>query len=73
MNAARRLVVTLVVPALMLAVFAVNIAAAGGPNGKTTVCHLSSSWFHAITISNSALPAHLQHGDVAPDDYGACP
>jgi len=73
MNTARRLVVVLVVPAVMLALFAVNIAAAGGPNGKTTICHSANGRYHQITISNSALPAHLRHGDVALDAYGDCP
>ena len=73
MNVARRLVVVLVVPAIMLALFAVNIVAAGGPTGKTTICHSANGRFHQITISNNALPAHLQHGDVALDQYGDCP
>ncbi len=73
MTLATRLLVSLVIPALMLALFAVNIVAAGGPSGKTTICHLSSNRFHAITVSDNALPAHFQHGDVLPDQYGACP
>ena len=73
MNVARKLVMVLVVPAVMLALFAVNLVAAGGPNGKTTICHLASTRFHQITISNSALPAHFRHGDVALDAYGDCP
>lgn len=74
MKALRRLVVAIVIPAMMLAIFAVTIVAAKGPDGKTTVCHLTGNGgYHAITISNNALAAHFRIGDVLPDAYGNCP
>lgn len=74
MKVLRRLVVAMVIPALMLTLFAVTILAAHGPDGKTTVCHLTGNGgYQAITISNNALPAHYRHGDVLPDTYGDCP
>lgn len=69
----RHLFVAIVVPALILGIFAVSVAFATPPQGKTTICHHSAHKYHQITISNSALPAHLRHGDVLPDEYGACP
>ena len=39
-----------------------------------TLCHRTGNGsFHQITISVNAVPAHLRHGDVSPDQYGDCP
>jgi hypothetical protein len=73
MKLIRTFLVALVVPALILAIFAVSSVVAGGGQSKVTVCHFSSHKFHSITIAAPAVPAHLQHGDVMPDAYGACP
>jgi len=72
-HAARRLVASLVIPALILATFAASNAAAGGPNGKVTICHWANHKYVEITVSKNAEPAHMAHGDVLPDQYGACP
>jgi hypothetical protein len=43
----------------------------GGQYGKVTICHHTHSKkhpFHTITVSQSALKAHLKHGDTT----GAC-
>lgn len=69
----RNLFVATVVPALIIGMFAVSTALAGGPSGKTTICHFASHKFVEITVSNNAVPAHMRHGDVLPDAYGACP
>ena len=43
-------------------------------NEKMTLCHRTGNGsFHQITISVNAVPAHLRHGDVSPDQYGDCP
>ena len=68
----RHLVVAIVVPALILGIFAVS-AAFAAPHGKTTICHAAAHKFVQITVSDNALPAHFGHGDVMPDEYGACP
>lgn len=74
MNYVRHLLVIVVVPALILTVFAVSSAMAGGPAGKTTVCHNASGHkFVEITVNDHALPAHMNHGDVLTDEYGDCP
>jgi hypothetical protein len=73
MHLPRRILATLVIPALILATFAVSGAAAGGPNGKVTICHWANHKYVEITVSSNALPAHMAHGDVMPDQYGACP
>jgi hypothetical protein len=39
-----------------------------GEGGKVTVCHKPNKNKHTLTISRSALPAHLGHGDT----IGAC-
>ena len=69
----RFLIVAVVVPALILSVFAVSAVFAGGPQGKSTVCHAAAHKFVEINISNNAVPAHMAHGDVLPDEYGDCP
>jgi len=69
----RRLILTLIFPALLLVVLATG-ALAGEGNDKTTVCHRTGNGsFHQITVSVHAVPAHLQHGDVLTDEYGDCP
>jgi hypothetical protein len=69
----RPIVTFFVLPALILAVFAVSTVAGAGHAGKTTICHNASHKFVEITVSNNALPAHFNHGDVLPDQYGDCP
>ena len=69
----KRLFLTLLFPALLLVVLATG-AIAGGNNEKVTLCHRTGNGsFHQITVSVHAMPAHLRHGDIMPDDYGDCP
>lgn len=69
----RRLLLTLLFPALLIVVLATG-AIAGGNNVKMTVCHVTGNGSsHQITVSERAVPAHLQHGDALVDDYGDCP
>lgn len=69
----RRLLLTALVPAMVL-VAATTASAVGSPQGKVDVCHRTGNGgFHEINISMNALPAHLAHGDVQPDEYGDCP
>jgi hypothetical protein len=48
-----------------------NVPAAADPAKKTTICHIPpgnpANW-HYITVGNSAVDAHLAHGDK----IGAC-
>ena len=51
-------------------------AAERSGDGKTTICHAtasSSNPYVTITISNSALSAHSNHGDIVPAPAGGCP
>ena len=73
MTRLRPIVTLLILPALILGAFAVSAVAGAGHAGKTTICHLASHKYVEITISNNALPAHFNHGDVLPDQYGDCP
>jgi hypothetical protein len=74
MTRLRHLLVIVVVPALILVVFAVSSAMASGPMGKTTICHNAGGHkFVEITVNDHALPAHMNHGDVPADEYGDCP
>jgi ABC-type sugar transport system substrate-binding protein len=45
-------------------------------NGKTTICHHTSSetnpWVR-IRVSNSSLKAHAKHGDLIPAPAEGCP
>jgi hypothetical protein len=70
---ARRILFSALIPALVL-VAAGTASAQGEPLGKVDVCHRTGNGaFHEINISRNALPAHLAHGDVLPDEYGDCP
>lgn len=69
----RALFVALVVPMLVLGIFAVSMTLAAGKAGKSDVCHWANHKYVEINVSNNAVPAHMRHGDVMPDEYGACP
>ena len=48
----------------------VAVLAAGKPTDKVTICHMPDSGTpHTMTVSQNALPAHMNHGDT----NGACP
>ena len=69
----RRLLLTLIFPALLIVVLATG-AIAGGNNVKMTVCHVTGNGSsHPLSLSENAVPAHLAHGDTLTDDYGDCP
>jgi uncharacterized membrane protein YgcG len=72
MHTVRRFLVTILVPALIVSIFAVGAAAAHGSDGKVSLCHWASHKFVKITVSLNAKPAHLKQGDVDPDEYGDC-
>ena len=72
MRRLRSLSVALVIPVLVFSVFFVS-AVLAAPADKVTVCHFANHKYVEITISRNALPAHLGHGDVMPDEYGNCP
>ena len=69
----RHLLIAVVVPTLILTLFVVGSTLAGGPQGKTDLCHLASHKYVEINVSTNAVAAHMNHGDVAPDEYGDCP
>jgi len=70
---ARRMFISALIPAMVL-VAATTATAVGQPQGKVDVCHRTGNGsFHEINISANALPAHLRHGDMLPDEYGDCP
>ncbi|TAL08322.1 MAG: hypothetical protein EPO00_07400 [Chloroflexota bacterium] len=69
----RRMMFSALVPALVL-VAASTANVVGKPADKVSVCHRTGNGsYHEINISGNALPAHLRHGDVLPDEYGDCP
>ena len=72
MQTARRFLITILVPALIVSIFAVGSAAAQGSSGKVNLCHFADHKFVKISISMNAKPAHMSHGDVDPDEYGDC-
>lgn len=73
MSHLRHLLIIVVVPALILTVFAVSSTLARGPEGKSTVCHFTPNHYQEITVNDHALQAHMNHGDVLTDEYGDCP
>ena len=72
MQTIRKILVATVVPALLVTLFAVSSVAANGSAGKVELCHWANHKFVEITVSMSAEPAHLRHGDVREDEYGDC-
>ena len=69
----RRLTAAAVLPAIIL-VAAGAATVFGSPQGKVDVCHQTGNGsYHVINVSGNAVPAHLRHGDVLPDEYGNCP
>jgi hypothetical protein len=56
---------------ILFALFALTATAAWAGGAKVQVCHIppgNPANFHTITVSQNALQAHLDHGDLA----GAC-
>jgi hypothetical protein len=73
MHIIRRFLVAIVVPALIVTIFAVSSVAGAGHAGKVALCHWANHKFVEISVSVNAMPAHLAHGDVVTDEYGDCP
>jgi hypothetical protein len=64
---------TALLPAMVF-VSAGTASALGDPGGKQDVCHQKGNGDYVlINVSVNAVPAHLGHGDVLPDEYGDCP
>ena len=72
MNRRTRTLAALAAPAIVTIAFAASALGAGG-TGKVDVCHWANHKYVEINVSMNALPAHLGHGDVMPDEYGDCP
>jgi hypothetical protein len=72
MHTVRRFVVAIVIPAVIVTIFAVSSVAAGGNAGKVAICHWANHKFVEVNVSMNAMPAHLRHGDVLTDEYGDC-
>ncbi len=69
----RRMLLGALIPAMVL-VSVSTATAVGRSQDKVNVCHVTGNGsYHEINISADALPAHLKHGDVLPDEYGDCP
>jgi hypothetical protein len=73
MRKLRRLFPAALLPAMVF-VAAGTATVFGSPQGKQDICHQTGNGsFHVINVSANAVPAHLRHGDVLTDEYGACP
>jgi hypothetical protein len=45
----------------------------GEGDHRVTICHVDGQGrFHPITVDYHAVPAHLDHGDIYPDEQGNC-
>ena len=58
---------------LALGILAAVGASASGGQEKVDICHRAGDKFVEISVAMPAVPAHIAHGDVMPDDYGECP
>jgi len=67
-----RALLALLLPVIVMIAFSASALAAG--NGeKVDICHWANHKYVEINVSENAMPAHLQHGDVLADEYGDCP
>ncbi len=73
MKQLKHILIVVIVPALIVSVFAVSSVMASGPMGKSTICHSAGDKYVEITVNDHAVPAHMNHGDVMTDEYGDCP
>ncbi|MCR4275010.1 MAG: hypothetical protein NUW02_03120 [Candidatus Campbellbacteria bacterium] len=59
---------------LVVGVFSFGSLVNAQPAGDVTVCHKDDDGnFSLLTFNANALQTHLDHGDVMPDQSGACP
>jgi hypothetical protein len=73
MRNVRRLMAAALLPAIVF-IAAGTATVFGSPQGKQDLCHLTGTGgYHVINVSLNAVPAHLRHGDILTDEYGACP
>ena len=57
---------------LWLALLILGSASASAASNKVTVCHVPGSGdVHTLSVSESAVPAHLGHGDFSPRNFYA--
>lgn len=63
-----RIVVGLVVALALAAAAAAVVAVQAKDEQKVTICHKPDGNPHTITVAQSAVPAHMRHGD----SIGAC-
>ncbi len=57
---------------LWLALLILGSASASAAPNKVTICHVTGSGsVHALSVSASAVPAHLGHGDFSPSNFYA--
>jgi hypothetical protein len=73
LNKVKKLAIALIVPVALAGGLGASTLTASAGTDKVTICHLASSKYVKITVSESAVPAHLKHGDVLADAYGDCP
>jgi hypothetical protein len=69
----KKAALAIILPAALAIGFGASVFASPNPDSKTTICHFASHKYVKITVANPALPAHMAHGDVLPDEYGECP
>lgn len=67
-----RALLALLAPVIVMIAFSAS-ALAAPPQGKVDICHWANHKYVEVSVSMSAMPAHLAHGDVPTDEYGDCP
>ena len=68
----KKSILVLALPAALAIGLGASALAAPGQD-KVTICHFAAHKYVKITVAEPALPAHLAHGDLMPDEYGDCP
>ena len=67
----KKLALVLALPAALAIGIGATVVDAG--QDKVTICHLASHKYVKISVAEPAVPAHMAHGDLMPDEYGDCP
>jgi CBS domain containing-hemolysin-like protein len=69
----RQLLLSSVIAVVIAVALAGGLATSASAQEPVTVCHLTAFGYTELQVAEAEVEGHLAHGDVRPDEYGACP